>query len=250
MSLQGCGFSSGLYKDILTAQDYLKSQDFNKAVKVYENILLEKPSKQIQLKINFQLGEIYSIYMSKYEKSLIHFNKILSETEDPLWQVKAMEKIGQINFENLKNYQNALGAYEKLKNFEPPLKNSAYYKFKYAESKFYLKDYEGSEKFFTELSGDESSEYSIQAYYYLGLINFYQEKWDTAIKHWVEYLKREKRQDRLVHTKFLIANAYESAENLKRAYSIYYSIVGDYPNPDIIKSRLKSLYERRVARKR
>ena len=48
----------------------------------------------------------------------------------------------------------------------------------------------------------------------------------------------------------MMANAYESNEDLRRAYNIYSDIKEDYPNPEIIESRLKSLYERRVVRKR
>lgn len=248
--LQGCGFSSGLYKDILEAQDYLKAQSFEKAISSYEKILQKKPSKQIQLKIEYQLGDIYSIYLNEYEKSLVHYKKFLNLTEDPRIQVSAIEKIALINFENLKNYKEALNYYKKLINFDPPLEKSDYYRFKYSEAKFYLKDYKDSADYFKRLSQEGKGEYSIQSFYYLGLIDFYQEKWELAINSWFEYLKREKRKDRIVQTKFLIANAYESAEELKKAYNIYYSIVGEYPNPEIIQNRLKSLYERRVARKR
>lgn len=248
--LHGCGFSSGLYNDILQAQEYVKSQNYEKAVVAYENILIKKPSKQIQLKVDIQLGEIYSIYLNQYQKALKHYENVLKTTEDPLWQVRALEKMGEINFENLKDFTNAYNAYNKLISFSPPLKNVEFYKFRYAESLFYLKEYVQSEKLLRELAGVGNSEYAIQSYYYLGLIKFYQEKWEDANNEWFEYLKREKRKDRIVQTKFLIANAYESAENLKSAYNIYYSIVGEYPNPEIIKQRLKSLYARRVARKR
>ena len=71
-----------------------------------------------------------------------------------------------------------------------------------------------------------------------------------AIDNWFEYLKREKQKNKIVQVKFLIANAYESDEQLKNAYNIYYSLLGDYPNQEVLKSRLKSIYERRVARKR
>ena len=47
-----------------------------------------------------------------------------------------------------------------------------------------------------------------------------------------------------------MANAYETMERLKEAYNIYYSIVGEYPNNEVIKARLNSIYERKVARKR
>ena len=47
-----------------------------------------------------------------------------------------------------------------------------------------------------------------------------------------------------------MGNAYETMEELKKAYNIYYSILGEYPNNDVIKNRLNSLYKRRIARKR
>ena len=47
-----------------------------------------------------------------------------------------------------------------------------------------------------------------------------------------------------------MANSYESLENLKSAYNIYYSILGEYPNTEVIQNRLKGIYNRRIARKR
>ena len=47
-----------------------------------------------------------------------------------------------------------------------------------------------------------------------------------------------------------MANAYETMEELKKAYNLYYSILGEYPNTEVIQNRLKAIYDRRVARKR
>jgi TolA-binding protein len=248
--LTGCGFSSGLYKDILKAQDYISSQQYQKAVFMYKDILTKKPSKSIRIKINYQLGEINSIYLNQYKEAIGNFKEILKTTEDPLWHVKSMEKIGEISFENLKDYQAAANAYKKLISFEPILERNDYYNFRYAETLFYLEQFDESSKRFKLISVDNNNKFNAQTFYYLGLINFYQKKWDIAINYWFEHLKREKRKDKIVQTKFMIANAYESSEQLKEAYNIYYSIIGEYPNTDLIKQRLESLYKRRVARKR
>lgn len=247
--LSGCGFSSGQYKDILKAQEYITEQKYQKAVNLYEQILTKKPSKTIRIKINYQLGEIRSIYLNQYSKALGNFKKIIEQSEDPLWQVKAMEQIGQINFENLKDYHSAVKSYKNLIDFKPVLQKNDFYKFRYAESMFYMENFETSSELFKQVSASKS-EYSTQSYYYLGLISFYRKKWETAVNFWFEYLKREKRKDKIVQTKFMIANAYESSEQLKDAYNIYYSILGEYPNTELIKQRLESLYKRRVARKR
>ena len=248
--LTSCGFTSGQYKDILQAQEYIEVRNFDKAIKLYHDILNRKPSKTIAIKVNYQLGEIYSIYLNKYKDALNHYNNVISLSNEPLWQVKALEKIGLINFENIKNYNKSIYAYDKLVHFIPKLQNQDFYKFRYAESLFKMDKYSDASNIFKELSVESKTDYGIQSYYYLGLSNFYLEKWDNAISYWFEYLKRERRKDKIVQVKFMIANPYESSEQLKEAYNIYYSIIGEYPNPDIIKNRLKSLYDRRVSRKR
>lgn len=247
--LAGCGFSSGLYKDILLAQNYIEKREFKKAVEVYQSILIKKPSINIRNKVNDQLGEIYSLYLNDYQKSVEHFYEIVNNSNEPTWQVNSLEKIGKIYFENTKDFGKAKVIYKNLVDFVPTLNKVEFYKFRYALSIFYLNQFEESRKVLSEVAKD-NSENAVQSYYYIGLSYFYQRKWEEAITSWFEYLKRESRKDRIIKTKFLLANAYESSEKLKKAYNIYYSILGEYPNSEVIKNRLNSLYKRRVSRKR
>lgn len=250
LSLLSCGFSSGLYNDILKAQDLITKQQFKKAARIYEGVLLKKPSKTIKIKINFQLGEIYSIYLSDFPKSIHHFNQIVQESNEPKWQVNSLEKLGNIYLNETYEYKKAAEAYKKLTNFVPVLDKNTLYNFNYGVSLLKGGEYVFAQKIFQELINSGNSEYAIRAYYNQGLAFFYQKDYENALKNWFEYLKREKRNDLVVQTKFLIANAYESSEKLKEAYNIYYSILGEYPNAEVIQNRLESLYARRVARKR
>lgn len=254
--LTSCGgCSTGLYQDILDAEEQLAKQNFKKAVKIYERILQKKPSKQIQIKINFQLGEIYSVYFKNYKKSVAYFKEITKESNQPKSQVESLDRLGKIYFDNLNDYQAAADIYARLKSFYPTLPNNIQYRFRYAQSLLNLRDYKSSIQLFDELIkdsfiGKKDSDYRIQSYYYKGLAYFYIHSWDEALKTWREYLKYESRKDRITKTKFLMANAYESSERLKEAYNIYYSILGEYPSSEVVKSRLNSLYNRRVNRKR
>ena len=101
-----------------------------------------------------------------------------------------------------------------------------------------------------KIQGQKGHKYFIPSLYYLGMTFFIKRKWDPSIEYFKEYLRFEKKRHKIVKTLFLMANAYETKEALKEAYDIYYSLLGDYPNPEVVKNRLKSLYERRVARKR
>lgn len=250
LGLSSCDFTSGLNQDILIAQKHVDNQDFGKAVELYERVLKKNPSKQIKTKINYQLAEIYYLYLDEQVKALKYYQFIVDNVDDPLWQVKSLEKIADINFNFSKNYLQAIRAYQILMQVKPRLKNYDYYYLKVGEAYFEMGRYEKARGIFNSIIDQPTNPYYVDAFYQMGLIEFYSKNWDKAVEFWMDYLKRERRKDQVIKVKFLIANAYESNEKLKEAYNIYYSLLPSYPNPDVLRARLKSLYARRVARKR
>jgi tetratricopeptide (TPR) repeat protein len=246
----GCDFTSGLNQDILSAQKYVDNQQFDKAVELYERVLVKNPSKVIKTKINYQLAEIYYLYLDQQVKALKYYQFIVDNVDDPLWQVKALEKIADINFSFARNFNESIRAYQILMQVKPRLSNYDYYFLRVGESYFELGRYDKAREIFNQIINQPTNPYYVEAYNQMALIEFYNKNWDKAVDYWMEYLKREKRKDQIVKVKFLIANAYESNEKLKEAYNIYYSLLSTYPNPDVLRARLKSLYARRVARKR
>jgi tetratricopeptide (TPR) repeat protein len=170
--------------------------------------------------------------------------------DDPLWQVKSLEKIADINFSFSKNFYEAIHAYQILMQVKPRLKDFDYYDLRVGESYFEMGKYQKAREIFNKILSQPTNPHYVEAFNQMGLIEFYNKNWDKAVEYWFEYLKRERRKEQIVKTKFLIANAYESNEKLKEAYNIYYSLLPSYPNPDVLRARLKSLYARRVARKR
>ncbi len=248
--LFSCDFTSGLHKSILRAQDYIKEQEYLKAVDEYEDILKGKPSDNLKIKIHFQLGEIYSIYLNQTKKALDNFQKVIELADVPSWQVKSLEKVAEINFEFTQDFQASAKAYKTLIDFIPKLEKQDFYSFRYAQAIQNMRKYEDSIKLFEEMKNKTTHEFHVKSYYEIGLSYFYMKNWKQAIAYWKDYIVREKNKNDIVMTKFLMANAYETNEELKKAYNIYYSILNDFPNPDVIKNRLESLYARRVARKR
>lgn len=250
LGLSSCDFTSGLNQDILSAQKYVDQQDFAKAVELYERVLKKNPSKIIKTKINYQLAEIYYLYLDEQVKALKYYQFIVDNVDDPLWQVKSLEKIADINFSFSKKFHESIRAYQILMDVKPRLKNYDYYFLRVGESYFEMAKYNKAREVFNQIISQPANPYYVEAYNQMGLIEFYNKNWEKAVEYWLEYLKRERRKENVVKVKFLIANAYESNEKLKEAYNIYYSLLPSYPNPEVLRARLKSLFARRVARKR
>ena len=245
-----CDFTPPLNKEILQAQKYIIQQDYDTAITKYKDILSKNPPNEIKVKINFQLGDLYSIYLSKNKKALPYYSAIMKISNEPLWLVRTQERMGEIYFSYIKDFKKSEEIYKKLSQFRPKLSKQDFYSFRYAISTFNNGQYRQALKLFTEIKNSKTHEFKDRAIYFEGLIHFQEKRWSEAVEVWKSYLKREVRRDNVVQTKFLMANAYETMEKLKVAYNLYYSILGEYPNTEVVKNRLKAIYERRVARKR
>lgn len=250
MMLYSCDFTPPINRKIIDAQNYITEQEYGKAAYLYEDILKSNPSEELRLKICYQLGELYSIYLGQYKKAVYYYTEVKELTEDPLWLIKTEEKLADVNYNYLKNYKDAIKNYERLSKFTPKLKNYDYFQLQIALADYFLNNKDAALTQLTKIQSDPNHEFFIRSFYYVGLIYFEQKDFSKALYVWQEYLKRETKKEYIVQTKFMVANAYESTENLKMAYDIYYSIANDYPNPDVIQNRLNSLYSRRVSRRR
>lgn len=245
-----CDFTTSIHKDIIKAQEHLAHQEYHHAVLKYEEILKHNPNAKLKVKIVYQLGEIYFLYLNDGEKALFYFSQVRSLTQDKSWLSRVSEKMAEIYFTMIKDYGRAATEYTNLIADNPNTDKIQFYQFQLAISYRKNNDYEKSVEIFNKITADDTHKHHVQSFYELGMAFYYQKKWKEAIASWMEYLKREKRRENIIQAKFMIANAYETNEQLKEAYDIYYSIVGDYPNSNVIKSRLKALYSRRMARKR
>ncbi|MDC1175220.1 tetratricopeptide repeat protein [Bacteriovoracaceae bacterium] len=245
-----CDFTPRIHKEVLKAQNLIAKQEYQKAIDNYEKILVKNPPNELKTKILYQIGDLYSLYLSKNKKSLKYYQEIKEITDSPLWLVKTEERLGDINFLYLQDYEKSLTSYKLLSEFRPKLQKQDFYRFRYGLSLLNLDNLYEAANIFKEISEEKNSDYNIQSIYQLGLIQFQIKNWKGAVKYLNDYIKLESRRDNIVQAKFLMANAYETMEELKIAYNIYYSILGEYPNTEVVNQRLESIYKRRIARKR
>lgn len=245
-----CDFTPRMHQQILHAQSLITATRYEDAIKEYEKILEGNPPTEMKMKIHYQLGELYANNLGQNNLAIENFLKVSEYTQDPLWLVRAEERIADINFTYLKDYQGSLASYQKLVSFTPRLASHDFYEYRLALSTLKVGQIKQAKQLFKEMLDKTQHDYHAKAYYELGLIFFQEQEWQSAINYFSDYTKKEKRRDSVVQAKFLMANAHETMEELQTAYNLYYSILGEYPNTQVIQNRLRSIYERRVSRKR
>ena len=228
----------------------LQNFKYEEAAKEYEKILSSIPPSLLKNKIYFQLGEIYNLYLNDHKKSIYYFERIIKDTSDIRWKIQAKEKLADIYFNHLRDFPKAERYYKKLCHFFPKLEKRDFYQQNLGISYLEQGHLKKAEVIFNQILIEKNHRFKIKAYYYLGLVKFNSKKWHEAIVYWQNYLKRETNKNEFAKTKFLLANAYESMEELQKAHEIYYSILGEYPNSQVVRNRLESIYKRKTERRR
>lgn len=245
-----CDYTPILQKDIYEAQTYMSKGEYRKASLVYDDVLKKTFKRSIKRKILLQQGNLNLIFLKDAKKAVEYYNQLYDGEQDPYWQVIALEKLADTNFHYLKDYYKAFQYYQILYHFTPSLEKFDYYQYQTAISLLNLSMYDDAAKYFLEISKNKNHQYNIIAIYYLGLISFYKKQWSNAIDQLKKFVALSTDHSMVVQAKFIIANSYETEEKYKEAYNIYFSLLDQYPNTDVVKSRLRSLYARRQDRKR
>ncbi|MGB0453911.1 MAG: tetratricopeptide repeat protein [Bacteriovoracaceae bacterium] len=250
LMIQACDFTPPINKEILSAQELIKENAYEEAVKSYFKILKKNPNNDVRVKINYQIGDLYSIYLSDIEESLSYYEEVIKIAFDQRWKQKAQQRLADLYLNHLKDNVKAENLYRDLLNAESDEKNKALYRYRIALANYNDFDFNKAKPIFEKLSKENFGGYTLKSFYYLGMIEFYKENWKAAIRYLEMYVKRENKREELIQAKFILANALESRENLNKAYDLYYSILPEYPNTQVIKDKLKAIYNRRLARKR
>lgn len=248
--LFGCDFTPPLNKKILEAQSLIRDHRYEEAINRYILILKKNPPEEIKVKIRYQIGDLYSIYLFKIEESLPFYEDVSKLSKDVRWKLKSISRLADLNFTHLKDYDKAIFYFQEMLYLTTNKAEIDFYEFRIAQSFYKKSEFKTATKRFAEISNNKEHSFYTKSIYYQGMIAFYLERWDESIKLMEKYIGLEKNRDDVIEAKFILANALESRENLHMAYEIYSSILGEYPNTQVVKEKLESLYRRRVARKR
>lgn len=246
----GCDFSPPLNKKILEAQSLILAQKYQKAIDKYLEVLKRNPSLEAKVKILYQVGDLYSLYLNRPEQGIKYFKEILIETDDPLWLVRSEEKIAEISFQNLRNFEESYKSYKKLTNFRPSLEKKDFYEFSMGLSLLKNNKFDDAIEIFDDITRRPNNPFVEDAIFQMAVCYFHLKNWEDSTRYLTTFIRRSKRRDKIVEAKYLLANIYETTEQLKNAYDLYYSILGEYPNTRVLKNRLEAIYQRKVVRKR
>jgi len=242
-------FSPKSYQKIIEAQELILQQKYDKALITYEKILQKKIPSEIKTRILIQQSELLSIFLNRPKEAVESILQAKQEApEDLPLQLSLDSKLAELYFGVLKDYQKSYVIYKKMSQIIPKIENYDFYRYRSLLSLFFQSKYSLAKEE-TEKVLKESPDFSFykECILLLGKIFFYQEDYEQSLKYFAQFLSFEGiAQRQLAETKFLMANAYESLGKLKNAYKFYESTLKHYPNIEVVKQRLNSVFQRKT----
>ena len=170
--ISSCDFSPKLQQEILKAQDLISRGEYKNATGLYEKILTMNMGAELRVKILYQTADLYSIFLGDVEKGKKYYYKVFEVTQNPKEQLKALERIGELDFTYLKNYKESLSIYKKLISLYDGSANRDFFDYRMALSYFNMGNYENAKLDFEKILKNPSHQYNTISLYYIGLISF------------------------------------------------------------------------------
>ncbi len=126
------------------------------------------------------------------EKLIVQFFQ--QNRPDPL-AYQALKDVANIKYEK-RLYQEALNYFEQIEAFNLSLEDQNEVYFKKGYCYFVKKDFERAERSFNMLLGKDS-DYFYPTFYYMGMTNFFQEDYTSAVKNFMQVEQYELYKDRI-----------------------------------------------------
>jgi tetratricopeptide (TPR) repeat protein len=237
-------------KRIAKAQEDVKEQRYEEAAQSYELILRKNLSRDLRVRVLYQLARLYSLNLKKNVAAVECYQWIIDNAHDPTWEITAGEELADLQFSTMKNFKGAVISYGKLASYLPAPQRKDFYEMRIGLAYLEAGECKYAHEVFEKISRSHDNKFKSRSLLEKGRANFCLKEWVKSIADLNQFLQSAPRKEDAVQAKFLVANAYETTENLEEAYRQYHSILDDYPNPEIIRERLGAIQRRKADRNR
>lgn len=180
-----------------------KLKQFKEAIDDYERVVRSRPQSPEAIRSAKYAAEICLYELKDYKRAEEFFRHVVKQGTDPGDIRWAQKNLGDLFYENLSNYSQAVAEYQRLLQGDLELKEESAVRLKVVRSYFYMANF------------------------------------DQAISEAEEFLARKPNAPNQFEMRMLIANAYQAKGKLDSAIAIFESIEKDFPgNKDLSQAKL------------
>jgi TolA-binding protein len=247
--LAGCSaFDKAAQEDYEAATKRWNAGDYQNAVKQYFALVKGHPHSSRADDALYWAGVTQFLYLGETEKALQTLRLLLKHYAGSDMAPAAQWYIAQIYELGYRDYPRAIEEYRKAAVYSNrEVREKSFYSL--ADNLFRLGKYdEARDVWMRQVTEFPNGPQSRLAFYRLGTAAFAKGELETAEAFYRRTLENSTDRELAVKAKFALAGCFEAGDNLGEALKLYKEIVPEYPNPEVIKIKIKAL-ETRIYKK-
>lgn len=237
----GCHFNSLSHKEIVEAQEAIDAQNFKRAEQKLVSALEFDIDENLKIKALHQLGVIRAFHLDDLNGALDVFIKTLEIAKDEDTKKKSRVYLANLYYESLRDYEKSAPLFKTLSANENDNSFRDTYFYRYVRSLYETQNFT-KVLYLTNNIKENSTNLELSMLRALSL--YFSGRSDDSLMV-LENIEKFADIALLAEVKFFKALILEDREFLKESYSEYVELLKFFPNPDLVKIRIKELIKRK-----
>ncbi|HEY4717197.1 MAG TPA: tetratricopeptide repeat protein [bacterium] len=239
---------SDLYRK---AKSFDEDSDYRRAILYYKRVFEDFPRSDYAPDALFRAATISHIFFRDIRDSIRMFKTIVVNYPEYPKAMEAQKQIAGIFMEEVLDFQNAIGEYQKLLQMNPPQDEVPGYLLNIGRCYESVGNYEQAMvEYKNIISKFPDSKESMNAKFAVNFINYIQKRTSNAIRGFEEFISEYPESELAPDALFYLAGSYEDNDNLHKALEILKGLKGKYRNPGTLRLKIDRLENRLKVRKR
>jgi len=232
-----------LEDDFQQGQELVEEGDYQGAVDLFEAIYHRHPGFHLAPQALLEAGEVLNLYQQRYPEALLTYLLVEKDFPESPAAHKARRQIAEIYKYRLRDYSQAVVAYQKI--LDDGISDGDHIQYELADSYFRLNNFEQARiEFESLLKNWPQSPLVPQVHYriataYLrdGDVKAAEAAFRGVIRDWPD-------DPFAIEARFGLAGVLEEGEQLVKALKVLEDLRGAYPNAEILEQRIAQVQER------
>lgn len=244
-------------KAYILAEKLWQEERYPAAALEFERVVRLDPDGKLGSQALYRLGMTQTLFLDQQVGAIRTFREFIrknpEENAEGVWSSKV--QIGEILFEKLKRYDEAIDHYSGLLNERPSAAEADEFQYRIAKGYFYLWKFDEAIQAFqslmeksTSLDWKERAEFEVIITKFTAAEQKPENKRDAIYldlaDQFRKFLAQHPRSPYASQAKFHVAACLEEMDQLDQAYELYHALEDSYPSPNVIKIKLARIRER------
>ena len=249
LAFSGCNARSPETKFLL-AEKLLEDKKYDAAISEFQDIVDKSPSSNLGLDAQLKIAQIQHLYLGRSQEAIDSYREFLDRAKDPARRREVERTLGDLQFHNFENYDEAIASYTKLVKEGPTSPDAEELIFRLGRAFFLKSQFSDAVKVFQfQMQHFPTGVLKWKAELEIGNALSGQAKYADAIKHFDAVIEGAPKAQRVL-AGFAKASCFEEQDDLDSAYEAFATIKEDYPAPTVVELKMQKIKRRKILRKR